>query len=104
MTIDQQAYTPGPWKVIPSPHGDKYRCVQFGADDMYTSLEMLPKDARLTAAAPDLVEALRKAVEVIRVWHNMGGPAAEGVWPIYWRSAPEMKPIRKALAKAGIKP
>jgi hypothetical protein len=51
-------HTPGPWKVIPSPHGPKYACVQYGADDSYTSLEMLPADAQLTAAAPALLEAL----------------------------------------------
>lgn len=53
--------TPGPWKVIPSPHGDKYRCVQIGADEMYTTLEMLPADADLIAAAPDLLEACQLA-------------------------------------------
>lgn len=42
--------------------------------------------------------ALTGAVEVIKTWHNMGG--AESVWPIYWRSAPEMKLIREALAGA----
>lgn len=41
--------------------------------------------------------AVLKAVEVIQTWHNMGGN--ESVWDIYWRSAPEMKPIREALAK-----
>jgi hypothetical protein len=58
---DTDAHTPGPWKVVPSPHGDKYRCVQYGKDDAYTSLEMLPADARLCAAAPDLLAALKLA-------------------------------------------
>lgn len=54
-------HTPGPWKVIPPGHGHhtEYLCVQYGADEMYTSLEMLPADARLCAAAPDLLEALK---------------------------------------------
>jgi hypothetical protein len=50
-------HSPGPWKVIPPQHGHptEYQCVQFGVDDMYTSLEMLPADAHLCAAAPDLL-------------------------------------------------
>lgn len=57
-------HTPGPWKVIKSPHGNRYACVQYGADDRYTSLELEPADARLTAAAPDLLAAL---IGVVRV-------------------------------------
>jgi hypothetical protein len=43
--------------------------------------------------------ALLKAVECIQVWHNMGMPPkqASNMWDIYWRNAPEMKPIREAL-------
>lgn len=52
-------HTPGPWKTIPSPHGRKYQCVQFGADEMYTSLEMRAADARLVAAAPDLLAIVK---------------------------------------------
>lgn len=53
------AHTPAPWKVVESPNGKRYRCVQIGADDRYTTLEVLPADARLMAAAPDLLAALR---------------------------------------------
>ena len=61
LTNDEQMHTPGPWKVIPPGHGHptEYQCVQFGADEMYTSLEMLPADARLCAAAPDLLALCR---------------------------------------------
>lgn len=51
-------HTPGPWTVIASPHGRKYRCVQLGKDDTYTTLEMLPADARLIALAPEMAEAI----------------------------------------------
>ena len=50
------------------------------------------------------VERLRAAlvasVEVIQVWHNMEIPKKERstLWDIYWRNAPEMKPIREALS------
>jgi hypothetical protein len=60
VDAQRETHTPGPWKVIPPGHGHAtgYQCVQFGADDTYTSLEMLPADARLCAAAPDLLEVL----------------------------------------------
>lgn len=68
-------HTAGPWKVIPSPHGRKYKCVQYGKDDMYTSLEMLPADARLIAAAPEMLEALRAALaELYRVSPSQAAP------------------------------
>jgi hypothetical protein len=51
--------TPGPWKVRKSPHGPRYLCVQIGKDEAYTTLELEPADARLMAAAPKLLEALR---------------------------------------------
>ena len=65
-------HTPGPWKTIPSPHGRKYRCVQFGADDSYTSLEMLPADARLVAAAPDLLQLVLE-FENWKSWLDLEG-------------------------------
>ncbi len=61
-------HTPGPWKMIKPGHGHdtKYRCVQIGKDEMYTTLEMLPADARLIAAAPELLEALKRMVDVCK--------------------------------------
>ena|SRR5690606_37310209 len=41
----------------------------------------------------ELEEALEKATEVIKQWHK-----ADDVWDIYFNHAPEMKPIRQALA------
>lgn len=57
-------HTPGPWKVIRPGHGapTKYKCVQIGADDMYTTSELLPADARLIASAPKLLELLAEIV------------------------------------------
>jgi hypothetical protein len=52
-------HTPGPWKHKPSIHGKKYRYVQIGENKSYTTLEVEPDDARLIAAAPDLLAALR---------------------------------------------
>jgi len=45
-----------------------------------------------------LRDALVKSVAVVQGWHNMGlGKSASILWDIYWRSSPEMKPIREAL-------
>lgn len=46
----------------------------------------------------NLVEALAKAVEVIKQWHNMDG--AGDVWQIYYENAPEMKLIRETLTRS----
>ena len=40
-----------------------------------------------------LRDALQASVEVIKGWHN-----CDDVWDIYYDNAPEMKPIRDALA------
>jgi hypothetical protein len=46
-----------------------------------------------------LRSALVKSVATIQTWHNQGIPVREcsKLWDIYWRNAPEMKPIREAL-------
>lgn len=51
-------------------------------------------DAMLIAAAPDLLAALKHAVGVIQQWHG------DEVFDIYRDNAPEMKPIRDAIARA----
>jgi len=58
---------------------------------------------RVTANAADEIERLRAAlvhsVSVVQTWHNMEIPQKQRseLWDIYWRNAPEMKPIREAL-------
>ena len=45
-------------------------------------------------------ELLKKAVVLIKGWHNMGIPdndLAEETWKIYYNNAPEMKEIREYL-------
>lgn len=55
----------------------------------------------LKAQNAQLVAALQVAVIVIETWHNFPGNSSADVWPIYYRSAPEMASIRAALAAAG---
>lgn len=53
--------------------------------------------ATLEQQRDELAAALRASLDIIKGWHNMGG--AEDVWEIYLENAPEMQPIRAALAK-----
>lgn len=57
------SYTPGPWKHRPSMYGRQYRYVQIGKEENYTTGELIPDDARLISAAPDLYEALQEIVD-----------------------------------------
>lgn len=52
-------HTPKPWTAKPSIHGKKYKYVQIGKNESYGTLEVLPADAYLIAAAPDMLIALR---------------------------------------------
>lgn len=58
-----KTHTPAPWIAKKSIHGGQYKYVQIGADEAYTTLEVLPEDARLIAAAPELLDALKRAAE-----------------------------------------
>jgi len=55
----------------------------------------------LLTAAPEMKDALVRAVETIRAMHGIGlsGPAEDGMWKLYQQS-PEMKAINAAIAKA----
>jgi hypothetical protein len=65
------------------------------------SFRTLPEYARLIVAAPDLLAALKRAVEAIRSFHGIGlsGKAEEGMWQLY-QASPEMTAINAAIAKA----
>jgi hypothetical protein len=62
--------------------------------------ELANANARLIAAAPDLLEALKAATRTIREWHGMGMGATEAqAWALY-QASPEMQQINAAVAKA----
>lgn len=53
-------HTPGPWSVITPGHGHEteWRCVMIDAEKNYSTLELLPADAAIVAAAPDMYALL----------------------------------------------
>jgi hypothetical protein len=59
-----------------SIHGPTYSYVQIGADETYTTLEMLPQDAKLVAAAPDLLAALERVLsherDIVYLFNRLG--------------------------------
>ncbi len=72
------------------------------ADELARTNEALAACQSQAAGRIRVLEAaLASAVEVIKVWHNMDGAAAEAVWPLYYKNAPEMAPIRDTIAAAG---
>jgi hypothetical protein len=83
--------TPGPWKARKSPHGPRYLCVQIGKDEAYTTLELEPADARLMAAAPEMLAALRAVLNSDMAMREED----EG------RVSEVLNEVRKAIAKAG---
>lgn len=60
------AATPPPWKDCKSIHGSEYRYVQIGKDEMYSTLELKPDDARFIAHAREDVDHLLDALGLLR--------------------------------------
>ncbi len=104
------SHTPGKWVAIKGIDDDAERwgvytegpqhfhlaTIENGAPG--DTLETEGHNARLIAAAPALLEALKKAVELIRLWHgmNIDKRLEPRGWRLYFDS-PEMKIIRQAL-------
>jgi hypothetical protein len=103
-------HTPGPWTLIGGKNGEwdieavgdhdtsgggawaiaqTFGSVGYGEGNIESDA-----NARLIAAAPELLTALQTAKDTIRVWH---GPNA---WDIYDRCSPEMMAINAAISKA----
>ena len=56
-------HTPGPWKAIVDPEG--WELVASGRGQTIATFDCSESDARLIAAAPDLLAALEKAADWI---------------------------------------
>lgn len=100
-TQSEVGHTPGPWIATPANGGEWNItagawaiALVMGSAGHEGPNGCSDENARLIAAAPDLLEALKTAKETIRLWH---GPVS---WDIYDRASPEMKAINAAIAKA----
>lgn len=99
-----KSYTKGPWKTVRSPHGkpSEYLCVQIGKDELYTTLELLPADAKLIAASPNLFESVKPVAEEIE--NKLPTPSEQTYNPDYHieitLSVAECHAIRAAFQKA----
>lgn len=97
--MSKATFTPGPWVSEPTGDGD-FRITYNEQGNWLAEVfadgapDNAIADARLIAAAPEMLEALKTAKDTIRAWH---GP---NDWEIYDRSSPEMKAINAAIAKA----
>ncbi len=88
------AHTPGPWKCdLSDDHGGVYSIA--GPDDEYgaATLELSEENARLIAAAPDLLTALKALVLEVELKDN---PSDEGAS----EHCEQMDAARSAIAKA----
>lgn len=99
--------TPGPWAVelgvCRRDHPETSADV-LGADGVVVAdcgcHDAAIANARLIAAGPDLLVALKGALRTIRTWHGMGlGRHEAQAWALY-QASPEMQAIRAAIAKA----
>lgn len=107
-TKERVSYTPGPWKVAPDSgttvYGDDDGAVRTVVADTCARGkpdEQERADARLIAAAPDLLAALKKAVQTIRAFDALGLSDSDVApsWRAYQQS-PEMRQINAAIMKA----
>ena len=62
--MTNETHTPGPWRASPPPIMGAYCVTRWPDSDEYSNVAEVERieDARLIAAAPDLLEALRKVV------------------------------------------
>ena len=99
-----EKWTPGPWTIgtvnfwwCCGSDGGSVAQIDFAMRDASEA----NANAHLIAAAPDLYEALERAVGTIRAFHDIGTPKdqRDDLWRLY-QASPEMKAITAALAKA----
>lgn len=109
----EKKYTVGPWKVkrseskpalniVSTALGRKYKIARCPIEDYgpkypetnKTELAEVEANAKLIAAAPELLDALLVAKTTIHALHG------DVAWDIYDRCSPEMKTINSAIKKA----
>lgn len=90
--MSEATHTPGPWRIIPRAHERNGPCIQRGREGGFMvkgmSSEAEDADARLIAAAPDLLAACKEAEEQLSI---MAASPASNWW---------VQKLRAAIAKA----
>ncbi|MCM3565942.1 hypothetical protein [Hydrogenophaga intermedia] len=101
-------HTPGPWAVdidgivvgppvLPAVFGDPIPIGSAWVTGAYYAEDQTEEsraNARLMAAAPELLDALREAMQAVEAFH---GPDH---WDVYRDHSPEMKRWRDVITKA----
>ncbi len=98
--MSKAKHTPGPWSHYPedniitaeaTPHAT---LIEWQARSLHVSIAERDANARLIAAAPELLAALQEAIGAVRVFH---GPDE---WETYRDHSPEMRRWHTLIAKA----
>jgi hypothetical protein len=104
MSADNRGFTPGPWHVRSSGSvgtDDKLVSIAYGDDEECHPDDRMIANARLIAAAPDLLEALiglhNDVMDYINL-NNLGGE--NNTWLVIARAAIARAAIRKATEEA----
>lgn len=103
MAAQGQRYTPGPWRLfnknrtvaVMAGDGPRNEVVSWTGFDASDFPKQVVANARLIAAAPELYETLRAAVETIDIPTDPNDGSAHPEW-----LAPVWQRCRAALAKA----
>jgi len=77
-------HTPGPWTVTPDSFVMAGSRPSVGVARVITHVQKFPANARLIAAAPDLLEALKDLVR-----HDRLADERDGMWACVEREAAE---------------
>jgi hypothetical protein len=62
------SHTPKPWPIHKTPNDADFTHEVAGICAIYAGNENAEADARLIAASPELLEALKLATEGLRIW------------------------------------
>ena len=87
MVAQVSAHTPGPWRVGNSQHLRRSVFTAGNGHKRIATADMSADDARLLAAAPDLLDALRNARPFVAQWCRGERPRTPA--PSKWTDDPD---------------
>ena len=99
MNAVTNTHTPGPWEYCPkdTPDGQPFVLSQHvnRGGNFYVAVCRVEEDARLIAAAPELLEALKNTIQSLEYWFPRRGDP-QGA------NSEMMNKARAAIAKAEV--